>query len=176
MGIELTRNIQSRLHLPGRQMCRGRLRVSHVILCQNLQGLTLKILYTCFTIWTTDTGIGVGSGSRLCRPTSLGNIRFRVVWCSRSHRLRDQPPPSQISHRTYDVKVLEEPPSPLCSSLNSLITQEWMNVCHEEIDPSSELSRHDGSSVRCTNWQFLVEAPCGLSLSNIGYSGKDRSD
>jgi hypothetical protein len=57
---------------------------------------------------------------------------------------------------TYDVKVLEEPPGPLCSSLNSLVTKEGMNIRHEEIDPGSELGRHDGSSVRCTNWQFLV--------------------
>jgi hypothetical protein len=52
-----------------------------------------------------------------------------------------------FQHRTYDVKVLEEPPSPLCSSLNSLVTKEGMDVCHEEIDPGSELGRHDGSSV-----------------------------
>jgi hypothetical protein len=51
-----------------------------------------------------------------------------------------------------------------------------MNVCHEEIDPGSELGGHDGSSVRCTNWQFLVEAPCSLFLSNVGYSGKDGGD
>lgn len=53
---------------------------------------------------------------------------------------------------TYNIEVLEEPPSPLCSSLNSLISKEWMDVRHEEIDPGSELGRHDGSSVRCTNW------------------------
>ena len=51
-----------------------------------------------------------------------------------------------------------------------------MDVCHEEVDSSSELGGHDGSSVRCTNWQFLVESPCSLSLSNVGYSRKDRSD
>ena len=71
---------------------------------------------------------------------------------------------------------MEEPPSPLCSSLNSLVTEEGMNVCHEEIDPGSELGRHDGSSVRCTNWQFLVEAPSCLFLSDVGYSGKDGGD
>jgi len=60
--------------------------------------------------------------------------------------------------------------------LNSLITKEGMNVCHEEIDSSSELGGHDGSSVRCTNWQLLVETPSSLSLSNVGYSGQDRSD
>jgi len=51
-----------------------------------------------------------------------------------------------------------------------------MNVCHEEIDSSSELSGHDGSSVRCTNGQLLVETPCSLPLSDVGYSGQNRRD
>jgi hypothetical protein len=49
-------------------------RQPHVTAPARLLVLTLKIRYTCFTIWTTDTRIRVGSGSRLCRPPSLGDI------------------------------------------------------------------------------------------------------
>jgi len=51
-----------------------------------------------------------------------------------------------------------------------------MNVCHEEIDSSSELSGHDRSSVRGTDRQLLVETPCGLPLSDVGYPGQNRRD
>jgi hypothetical protein len=73
--LKLTRNIQSRLHLPDIRMYRGRLaRQPHVATPARLEVLTLKIRYTCFTIWTTDTRIRVGSSSGLCRPPSLGDI------------------------------------------------------------------------------------------------------